>query len=136
MVSNSTRLYRRITHVIRHILTANVQQRAREVAISHLQTVVDRPQCRSKAVADTGEATARSRVRLEHHELLPKLLGNARRVEVRLHHLDARGMGEVVREDGLGVLDVAEPSAGELGGTVLVGIAEEHKFLSDDGRTQ
>ena len=128
MVSNSTRLYRRITHVIRHILTANVQQRARKVAVGHLQTVVDRPQRRPKAIADTREATARSGVRLEHHELLPELLGNARRVEVRLHHLNARGVGEVVREDGLGVLDVAEPAVGELGCTVLVGIAETTEF--------
>lgn len=110
------------TYVVRNILATNVEQSAGEVAIRHLQTVVDSPDSRTKAVADTRETSAGRSVRLEHHELLPKLLGNARRVQIGFDEILTRGVGEIIREDSLRIFDGSEGAVREFGRTVLVGV--------------
>ena len=103
-----------------------MKQRSGEVAVRHLQPIVDSPERRCETIADAWEATTRRRVRLEHHEFLPELLGDAGRVQIRPHEVLPRGVGEVVREHVLGVLNGSEPSLRELGCAVLVGIAREY----------
>ena len=110
------------THVVRHVLPAKVVEHAREVAVRQLETVVDSPQRRTETIADAREATARGRVGLEHHELLPQPLGDARRVEVWLDNLLAGSMAKIVCKDSLWILDGAEIAVRELCGAVLVGI--------------
>ena len=63
------------THIVVNVLTTNVEQSMAEVAVNHLQTVVEAPQGSSEGVTDTGETTTRSRVRFEHDERLLVLLG-------------------------------------------------------------
>lgn len=109
-------------YIVRNILTTNVQQSTRKVAVRHLQTVVDGPDSRAKAVADTRETSAGRSVRLEHHELLPELLGNARRIQIGFDEILTGGVGEIVREDSLRIFDGSEGAVREFGCTVLVGV--------------
>lgn len=100
-----------------------MQVRAREVAIRHLQPVVQRPERRAKTVADAREATARSRVRFKHQEGLPGRLCDRCGVEVGRDEALAGGMVEVAREHGLGVDRGAEACVGILCGAVVVRVA-------------
>ena len=75
-----------------------------EVAVHHLQTVIEAPQRSRESVTDTRETTTRSRVRLEHDERLAGLLRDARRVEVRLDGVDTQAVIEELGELDLGVL--------------------------------
>ena len=111
---------RRDTHVIRHILSTNVQQPPSKVAVRHLQPVVDRPERGPEAVADPGEPAARRRVGLEHHELLARLLRGRDRRQVLRDEVLARRVREVVREHVLRVHRVAEARVGERGRAVVV----------------
>ena len=111
------------TDIVRDVLPTDVQQRSREVAVRHLQPVVDRPQRGAKAVAYARETAARRRVRLEHHKVLSELLRNSRAVKIRLDDALARGVREVICEDVLRVDDRAEAVPGEGSGAVLLGIA-------------
>ena len=111
------------TDIVRHVLPTDMQQRSREVAIRHLQPVVDRPQRRAKTIAYARETAARRGVGLEHHEVLAELLCDSRAVEVRLDNALARGVREVICEDVLRVDDRAKAVPGEGGGAVLLGIA-------------
>ena len=69
------------TDIVRHVLPTDMQQRSREVAIRHLQPVVDRPQRRAKTVAYARETAARRGVGLEHHHRLSRCLSNSRGVQ-------------------------------------------------------
>ena len=60
-----------------------MQERTREVAIRHLETIIDTPQSRAEAVADTRETAAGRSVRFEHHVLLASRLRDGRSVQVR-----------------------------------------------------
>ena len=111
------------TDIVRHVLPTDMQQRSREVAIRHLQPVVDRPQRRAKTVTYARETAARRGVGLEHHEVFPELLRDSRTVQVRLYNGLARSVREVICEDVLRVDDRAEAVPGEGGGAVLLGIA-------------
>ena len=91
------------THVIVHVLTTDVQKRMREVGRGHRQAVVKGPQRRSETSTDTGEATARRRVSLEHDERLAGLLSNLRGVDVLPDHVPACAVIEELGELGLGV---------------------------------
>lgn len=73
------------TYIIGHILPTSMEEGSSEVAVRHLQGIVDGPQRRSERITDAGEATARRRVRLEHQERLAPRLCEHRGVEVRLH---------------------------------------------------
>ena len=109
------------THVIVHVLPANMQQRVREVARGHLEPVVERPQRRAEARRDAREPAARRRVRLEHDERLPRLLRDLRRVEVGRDRVHAHAVVEVPRELRLRVFRVAEPRVQRC--AVVVGVA-------------
>ena len=100
-----------------------MEQRLGEVGVGHLQSIVDAPERGSERVTDTGETTARRRVRLEHHEVLSELLRDSCAVKVRLYDALAGGVREVICEDVLRVDDRAEAIPGEGGGAVLLGIA-------------
>ena len=115
------------TDIVRHVLPTDMQQRSREVAIRHLQPVVDRPQRRAKTIAYARETAARRGVGLEHHEVLAELLCDSCAVEVRLDNLLTGSMAKIVCEDSLGILDGAEIAVRELGGAVLVGITVARK---------
>ena len=91
------------THIVGVAHTADMQQRPREVAVRHLQPVVQRPQRRAERVRDAREPAARRRVRLEHHEWLAVLLSEERAVEVGLDGANGVAMVEVLGEDGLRV---------------------------------
>lgn len=47
------------THVIKHILATNVEERAAEVGVRHLEGVVEAPERGAERVGDAGETTAR-----------------------------------------------------------------------------
>ena len=63
------------THIVVNVLTTNVEQSMAEVAVNHLQAVIEAPQRSGEGVTDTGETTTRSRVRFKHDERLLVLLG-------------------------------------------------------------
>lgn len=75
-----------------------MEQRARKVAVRHLQGVVQTPQRRRERVADTWESTARRGVRLEHQERLVPRLREHCRVDIRLHEVDASLVRQELRE--------------------------------------
>ena len=85
-----------------------MQKRVREVGRGHRQAVVKGPQRRSETSTDTGEATARRRVSLEHDERLAGLLSNLRGVDVLPDHVPAGAVIEELGELGLGVDGVTE----------------------------
>ena len=97
-----------------------MQQRPSEVAVRHLEPVIDRPERRAKAVAHSRESAARCGVGLEHHELLPGLLRGGDRGEVLCDEVPARRVREVVREHILRVYRGAEACVGERGGAVVI----------------
>ena len=86
------------THIVVDVLATNVEQSVREVAIRHLQAVVQRPERCTETRTDPGETTAGRRVRLEHDEGLPGLLRDHCRVQVRLNNAHAGGVVEVLRK--------------------------------------
>lgn len=45
------------THIIVDILTTNVEQSVTEVAVNHLQAIIEAPQRSGEGVTDTGETT-------------------------------------------------------------------------------
>ena len=63
------------THIVVNVLTTNVEQSMTEVAVNHLQAIIQAPQGSGEGVTDTGETTTRSRVRFKHDERLLVLLG-------------------------------------------------------------
>lgn len=80
----------------------------REIAVRHLQAVIETPERDAVYVADTAESTARRRVRLKHDELLLVLLRDRRGVEQFLHNTETRVVRQIVGEDILGVDRSAE----------------------------
>ena len=110
-------------YVVRDITTTNVQERACEVTVRHLQSVVDGPQRGRKAITSTRESTARGRVRLKHHKFLSKLLGDAGGIQIRLDDALPRGMCEIVGEDRLRIFDGSEATVWEFRSAVLVRVA-------------
>ena len=94
---------REIAHVIISILPTDVEQSFRKIAISHLQSIIHRPQRRSERIADTGEATAGGGVGLEHHKRFVSGERRRARAEERLDDLLAGAVVQVEREFGLGI---------------------------------
>ena len=131
MLSNS--FDQRKTYVVRIVLPTNVQERTREVAVCHLETIIDTPQGRAETVADTREATAGRSVRFEHHVLLAGRLRNGRSIQVRGDNVLTARMVEVILEDILWVDDRAKIPSRECGGTILIRIAsQENQYGEDD----
>ena len=65
------------TNIIGDIGATDMEHRAREVAVRHLEPIVDCPDGGRKRVAHPRETTARGCVRFEHHEFLAEPLRNA-----------------------------------------------------------
>ncbi len=109
------------TYVVSDVLSASMEQGPSEVAVRHLQGVVDRPQRRGERITDAREAAARRRVRLEHQERLSPRLREHRGVEVRLH----LAQPVVVRQVRAELYEKVERLAisGEDVGAVLVWVA-------------
>ena len=97
----------KITHVVVHILSTNVDKRVRQVAVHHLEAVVQCPEGDAKHVTDALETTAGGRVRLKHDERLSDLLCQSSVHQVIADGVHADSMRKVVGEDRLRVLRVS-----------------------------
>ena len=84
-----------------------MEQRTREVAVRHLQAVVESPQRRAEGVRHAVETSAGRGVRLEHEERLADLLRQSRIDQKFADGVHADRVGQIVGEDRLGVLRVA-----------------------------
>ena len=107
-----------------------MEQRAREVAVRHLQTVIHPPECRCKCVADTRETTARSRVCLEHHELLAVIRCGWDRAEILRNEVLGCGVRQVVGEHVLRIYGVTKACIREGGSTIVIGVSREDRVLA------
>lgn len=108
------------TYVIIYVLTTYVEQRSREIAIRHLQRVIQTPQSSSIRITDTREPTTRCRVSFEHQEGLVARLGDEAGVKVWRDECFTGSVIEVVGEFPLGVFHGSES---ELGSAIVIRIA-------------
>ena len=60
----------KVTYIVVDILTANMEQGASKVDISHLKRIIKAPQSCPETIAKTRETPARCSVGLKHHERL------------------------------------------------------------------
>lgn len=90
-----------------------------EVAVGHLQAIVEDPETSTEALRDTGEATAGRRVGLEHDEGEVGLLREHCGVEVVLHHRNGHVVAEEAGEVELGIL---VGTGTELSKAIVVGV--------------
>ena len=108
------------THIVVDVLATNVEQSVREVAIRHLQAVVQRPERCTETRTDPGETTAGRRVRLEHDEGLLNLLPDHASVCQLAADTDTGGVLEVERKLSLLVLGITQTRVD--GSTIVIGI--------------
>lgn len=60
----------KVTYIVVDILTANMEQGASKVDISHLKRIIKAPQSCTETVTETRETPTRGSVGLKHHERL------------------------------------------------------------------
>ena len=117
----------RKTYVVIHVLPTNMQQRARKVAVRHLQAIVQCPQGRAEAIANPRESTTRRGIGLEHQQRFIGRLGDVRRVQVWLYEALACGVSEIPREDILWIFGRVTDS--KLRETVVIGVTRKERWL-------
>lgn len=102
----------REAHVIKHILSTNMEQRPAEITISHLQPIIRPPKCRSKTITNPREPTTTRSIRLKHHKRLLHRLRISCTLQIRLNDLLSSRVGEECRKDGLWVNGCADTEGG------------------------
>ena len=80
-----------------------MEHRAREIRTRHLQRIIQRPERRPEAIAETCESAARCGIRFDHEQRFPNHLRHSRRCAVRPHQFHRRAVVQEARKNRLGV---------------------------------
>jgi hypothetical protein len=100
----------------------------REIHVSQLESIIERPQCSAVRITDAGKAATRSCVRLEHNQRQISLLCEQLRVGIDANKIERRLMIEVGWEDILWVDNRA--AVVELGRAVVAWIPSSSMYVS------
>ena len=114
-------------YVVHHVLATNMQHPVCKIGPSHLHPIIHPPQSCSEAVANSGEATARSCVGLEHDERFASSSCETARILVRGNKIDSRPVRDIapehlLRNDGRGVTISAKRRH-----AIVIGVAKSRR---------